>query len=1328
MTINRSIIPSLIFIIALCVGWHYLPRHIFAQTKDSDVLTNKSFGAPGLPTVSGLTDLKNIIKEIDSLTSIDPEHRKIVMSEKDIEAIKDGRIDEGLLKTLIYLVTPKDQGGAGFERLKIKRLVKGYSTEKRALSKETEYENESDANISAHFKGQAMDISEIDKIKFKKVTKKKAFGVTYSKKSEELPSVPIQVAWQSDKGKGEGLPGFYGQTANQLFGNLSLGAIKEVLGDEIEYNLDLLMGENFPEWAKWLGVIALFEDFDLPFGGFEDDEDGNGMIKNMGRATIAEALGIDMEAIKGDSREELILNIGKSYLETKLGIEQGSLTGETLDEIFKNAGRRKLEKELGLKKGSLDGDLKAKLQKIREKWKNYKTNQAKDEALDMPAGSAERIEAGNENGLALVGAGVLAYALSIGNKEDLYNQIRAGGAVTLDLKISEAGLRTDVEPDILKQIIGKDKNKRKEALKSIGEKTIDALALHPDLSLGLTKKDWEKVKKGQMKISDFAMTVGARKYETEFDLPVNAIYYTIKSGRPEDFLSNIGRAAYEEEGQNPKKYTDEEKKQKGKEVLKQVVAKELNRNFNLSGTYEITDQDIVDLFSGKWETFAQKIGGSQIDYGMKFPENGTLDIIKGKKSAEQVFKESGAIRLGYFLGLSQPVSIEGNIKQNYGQALVEETLGLQKGTFSGTISEVKAKNADRFEAIFKKPEEADALLGLSAGTTKDLLDGKISVSDYNDKVASKALTGVAFAKLVDYFGLTQGYGPSEEEVKKTVSTLQNWGSASPADRAAAFSTLERISGHSFDAALGFDPGVLESIASNPSAAPDILLTQGMKKLNKSFGFEKDVIILHYKEGKGLDYEIDKKALKDWAIPKIKELTGIENDEDAKTFLNGNIKDGFAYWGLASLSKEANQYLPFDSQISYDEAKRAYFGDPELENARAQEAVAKLPPNATPEQKEAVAQQAKTEARGELRKEFQYTVYDGFLRKQDPNIPVGFTKTMFEGTPEQKTAMMETYTINLITGGKVPVTPEQIKAVNDYLKNKSPENYEKLRQTGVFSVLDNFLASQNIFGFSIIPGTSEALFNAVRTGNYTQLTNLYKDWTTSQVFSFADNAFGFPAGTSYQIYQKYQEYQKALQAFKLNPTTENAKALKNAQDAGIALVVHLVAGEQLAKIDEMFGLAPGSTENLLLYAVTGNPAFLAVALISNFFTTTVEVWGEKPVCEKKGGLTEKIEKGIFGQWKSDGEWEKLTGDPEKDFQFYQRHARCSVKRMIGAILDMPQKTNDPNLRATQILTLRKEDAEFYRQKNNDLYGKTQFQRGLRGLMYGDLFWQWIHVGY
>ncbi len=1317
---------------------------------DETEIKNKQ---PLLDFAQQLDATQNKISEFRSLFEL-INQGKIIINDDDLEAVKQKKIDDGLLKTLVYLVTPIDQGGAGFERIKVKRLVKNYRTERRGMSKETEYADNEEVNVSAHYKGEAVDLSEIDLISLKKKTKRKSFGVTVSSSTKDLAPVPINVAWQSEKGKGEGIPGFSGETANELFTNLSLGSLKDVLSDLVEYDVSKMKGEDFPSWAKWLGVAMLFEDFDLPQEGFEDDIDMVTLMKSMGQATLAQALGIDKDAIKGGSRDELIDNIAKSYLEDQLKLEQGSLTGDTLRQIFENSGRRKLEKELNMKKGSLDGNLKEKLKDVKKtkRWQTYKNNEAKEAAMDLPEGSVAQIEKGDNNAFALVGAAALFYTLSVKNQKEMIGKIRRKEPISGELQIDEASLTVTVDKDTLQKVISKDKEARNTALAALGEEVIKDLVFHPDLDLGLKKEDWEKIKSGQIKVDDIVTKIGSHKIEQGLDLPSNGLYYTIASGKPGDLLINLGRAAIEDDGDDVDKFTDAQKTDKGRQILRKRVASVLNSQYlNKSSysQYQISEDDVVNLLSGKWEGTAQKIASATFDKALKLPVDGTMDIVTGKKSPKTVMEEAGAVRLGNILGLDRPVAMTGNLQQNYGQALIEERLGLPRNSFSGTLAQVREKiGINKYQEIFNNSDKTDQLLGLPTDTTRRLLGGELTVEGYSKKVTGQSLKSLTVQRMVDYFDLPDTYKPTEADINQMVSTVSNWDTASPESQNQAIQIVRKAFGVVIDSKLGFEPETFDKIMADKSQSTNLLLTQGMKKLNKQiFGLEKEVIILRYKEGRGLTARVDGKALTEWATPQIKKVTGITEDADAKTFLTGDIKNGLTYWGMASIAKEANEIFAKHGisgmNLSYEDARKLYFGDAEyeaLKMAEAETQLKKANPNASASQVAEVRNQARVDARGEKRKAFQYRVYDSYLiDKVDDSIPVGFAKTMFEGTPEERMNMMGGLLLSKITGGQLTLTPAQITAVAQFTKDK---DLQKLGESGVFESLDTYLNSSNLLGFRVQKGTSAALIKMASGKSQeglSELKGIYinwaKDWVENRVFAFADKFLGFQAGTAYQLYNIYQNYHAAQEAYQAAKaigdaaaTADASRALNAAKQAGIAFAVHMIAGKTLGKVDQKLGLGAGTTENLLLYFAFSNPAFLVAAVIANAWTVKVEIYGEIPICEQTGNANTTVSS-VLGIFKGGvAGYERLSGDSEKDFPFYQRHAQCSVKRMIGALLEIEGKTNDPVMQPTQIITLRQEDVAYYAQKVADIYGKTERIRGNRGLGWSDLMWQYVHVGY
>lgn len=93
-------------------------------------------------TGRSLSDINEIISGYRQTT--DPAKRAEYESKyKDMESEVDAtiesiKIDIRVLKLLVYLVTPKTQGGAGHWRIKVKRILSGYTSPNRQLSRESD--------------------------------------------------------------------------------------------------------------------------------------------------------------------------------------------------------------------------------------------------------------------------------------------------------------------------------------------------------------------------------------------------------------------------------------------------------------------------------------------------------------------------------------------------------------------------------------------------------------------------------------------------------------------------------------------------------------------------------------------------------------------------------------------------------------------------------------------------------------------------------------------------------------------------------------------------------------------------------------------------------------------------------------------------------------------------------------------------------------------------------------------------------------------------------------------------------------------------------------
>lgn len=279
----------------------------------------------------------------------------LVVNPKDLDYVRNYDADRRVVQMLVYLITPEDQGGAGHERLKVKKIKFSYDTDRKSVSKETDYSDQDEPNISAHFSGQAADIVEIDNIKCTQIKRRRVGG---SKKTK-LPCIPIKVAWQSEEGYMQaGGPSVFGENMHQVFNNLASGAIDdaliEQLSDIVGVDLDpeKIKGRSFSEISKYVGTAVLKETLDIP-GDYELGDNLGDIANNTGRAYLAKALNVPIEGIQGSSPDELSENIGRATIEEKMQLPAGSLSGSNSDEIFASAGRRGMEESLQLSRGTL---------------------------------------------------------------------------------------------------------------------------------------------------------------------------------------------------------------------------------------------------------------------------------------------------------------------------------------------------------------------------------------------------------------------------------------------------------------------------------------------------------------------------------------------------------------------------------------------------------------------------------------------------------------------------------------------------------------------------------------------------------------------------------------------------------------------------------------------------------------------------------------------------------------------------------------------------------------------------------------------------------------
>jgi hypothetical protein len=343
--------------------------------------------------------------------------------------LNTGMIDIRIVKTLVYLVTPKDEGGAGHWRIRVRRILQKTepSTESDAviaslgddntpatttssgcteemtaaecgaaqeaandgtavtaevtdrggqtyeaylqdLSDNEEDLIKNERNVSAHFSGQAVDISEVDDIRCTLVKKRRIGG----DQKEKQPIRPIKLAWQTTDGweKTRGQDQF---DMMSMVKDLAKESIVDILAS-FDEGIDSYDGDlseaNFEDLVGVLGQSMLGSVLDAPNFSLKSISSED-LLRKLGAVYLADYLGLPRAAFADTNItdiEAVKMSIGQAAIEKRLGLPYGSLNyfnpfasaaskkpTYDLEGLILHIGQAKMEKEMGLNRGDLEG-------------------------------------------------------------------------------------------------------------------------------------------------------------------------------------------------------------------------------------------------------------------------------------------------------------------------------------------------------------------------------------------------------------------------------------------------------------------------------------------------------------------------------------------------------------------------------------------------------------------------------------------------------------------------------------------------------------------------------------------------------------------------------------------------------------------------------------------------------------------------------------------------------------------------------------------------------------------------------------------------------------
>ena len=338
--------------------------------------------------------------------------------ETAIQRVFDTQIDKRVIKTLVYLITPKDQGGAGHWRIKVERITKNYDKEpskferedkaikeknvlndNQKLSNTTVEQIKADKNttasaeekklgdqstavvdivnkqnnstatayignvtdednntVSSHFTGQAVDISEVDDLKCTVVGHKRIGSDT---KTPQAPR-PIKLSWQTQEGYAKDKKQI-DSSYNSMFLNASQDSILEMLS---QLNFDFasisdMKGASFSDMAGVLAQAFLMNAINAPNGDIWKFNLTD-TLRNLGGVILADELDLNRLPFLDpsvNSIDALSEAIGRSYIEENLNLPYGALQGTNRDELLASIGKQRILSELSLPSDILNNEI-----------------------------------------------------------------------------------------------------------------------------------------------------------------------------------------------------------------------------------------------------------------------------------------------------------------------------------------------------------------------------------------------------------------------------------------------------------------------------------------------------------------------------------------------------------------------------------------------------------------------------------------------------------------------------------------------------------------------------------------------------------------------------------------------------------------------------------------------------------------------------------------------------------------------------------------------------------------------------------------------------------
>ncbi|MEX2012590.1 MAG: hypothetical protein WD970_02445 [Patescibacteria group bacterium] len=1049
-------------------------------------------------------DNKQITTQLNGLEKLADYHDSIRMSPQDAQALRDGRVDVRVTDYLLYLVTPLELGGAGLDNIKIQRILKNYNTDgigrfdRETLSSIEEGEN----FVSAHNSGQAIDISEVGAVTCKLIKKSYLGGSSTSFQRAK----PIKIAWQSREGINR-TPTPRGPSLYEVASNMSAQSILQMLNDsgEMDDFADYVKGLSVEEIFQYVGANILMKHYGT--GDIMVDPRSGDIADVLGALILQRLIpNLPPGLPTAQANDDIRVAIARAHLEDLLNLPPGSLRGSGWNEILASTGKRTMENALGLPALTFDSRSLAEVLKNGSVQASLKQFKKDDSSFGVLPGTIAIIAKGDDQGFIWAGANLFADALRLSDaqKQQLIQAVK--NSQTPNITLSSTGSDVAAPINVLEALL--DKTGGTSVLKDFGQKYLGQILgkVVPNELLGLTKAVVGQLANSTSNVvyGDLRRSIGSRKIASDSSIPPAQA----------DALKN---------GTGNNRYYSQ-------------IANTLNNEFAIDSNSQLTASDISSLFTSGGDAVLAKVGGNQADKAIGWNPGTGYAVINGDKTLAQGLQEVFTSTITQIAGLRQgtTVSLNGDLSRNYGDALVEQSLGINiAGNGSATdispqtlypafgISDSRSLAQLRSDSGFwSKNNVKDALeftdvrLGVALGTSEDYLRGKINNDKLSKTVAQENLGKITQEKVLSFLDLDDAFKLSKDELGYIITTIGSWDSAGLSAQQKVLNLGLKLIGRTWDQRTAFGKDAFLNIvqSKDQAALVDQLIDQGIRRLAGALGanidsFEPaDLKILSrlitdaYNggiNGSTGAYGLTAEAL----ITKwLTDATKIPVTSDVKTFITGDFRAGLEYWSAAQMVEFATKFLPDGSTLTYDEMRNAIdLTDSSLINLRAQTIAAKEGGTA-----DKYTDQARRELMQEARDNSKYKISDAFLRQAEIPVPANFSQTMFAGSTQERSEMMTNVVFSYIDRELQKINPNYVPGT---LAGIFAGDIDPLQTDQIIS---NIVSNSSVSLGSFSTGFIANFYQFIKAGDK---TSFFTDSKHSSMWQYMENWLGNNLGIS-----------------------------------------------------------------------------------------------------------------------------------------------------------------------------------------------------------------------